>query len=178
MVRFINGVPDIVYYSEHSSGAAYKFSAVEKVGDRPVSYIAFGTHANYAVRLRAHNHDVSLLLVTVQRRRAIISMIIRQLAIRQTKQTKDLRGMLLRISEVSGMFHRPMPSPLRPVPEQEGIMSLQRAPVGSISAVPGATRSGQSTGQDSTAWKASVLLTMVQLVRALKRTTRADTFRG
>jgi len=48
MVRFINGVPDTVYYSEHSSGAAFKYSAVEKVGDRPVSYIAFGTHANYA----------------------------------------------------------------------------------------------------------------------------------
>lgn len=48
MVRFINGTPDTVYYSEHSSGAAYKYSAVEKVGVRPVSYIATGTHANYA----------------------------------------------------------------------------------------------------------------------------------
>ena len=52
MVRFINGIPDTVYYSEHSSGSAYKYSAVDKIGDRPVSYIAIGTHANYAVRLR------------------------------------------------------------------------------------------------------------------------------
>jgi len=49
MVRFINGVPDTVYYSAHSGGAAYKYSAVEKDGDRPISYIAIGTHANYAV---------------------------------------------------------------------------------------------------------------------------------
>ena len=49
MVRFLNGVPDVVYYSEHSGGAAYKYSAVEKVDDRPVCYIATGTHANYAV---------------------------------------------------------------------------------------------------------------------------------
>ena len=51
MVRFVNGVPDVVYYSEHASGSAYKYSAVEKMGDRPVSYIATGSHANYAVRL-------------------------------------------------------------------------------------------------------------------------------
>ena len=50
MVRFVNGVPDIVYYSEHASGTAYKYSVVEKVGVRPVSYTATGTHANYAVR--------------------------------------------------------------------------------------------------------------------------------
>lgn len=51
MVRFVNGAPDVVYYSEHSSGAAFNYSAVEKIGVRPVSYIATGTHANYAVRL-------------------------------------------------------------------------------------------------------------------------------
>jgi len=49
MVRFINGVPDTVYFSAHSGGTAYKYSAVEKIGDRPVSYIGIGTHANYAV---------------------------------------------------------------------------------------------------------------------------------
>ena len=51
MVRFINGVPDTVYFSAHSGGSAYKYSAVEKSGVRPVTYIAIGTHANYAVRL-------------------------------------------------------------------------------------------------------------------------------
>jgi len=48
MVRFVNGAPDVVYYSEHSSGAAFNYSVVEKIGVRPVSYIATGTHANYA----------------------------------------------------------------------------------------------------------------------------------
>lgn len=51
MVRFVNGVPDTVYYSEHSNGAAYKYSAVEKIGVRPVSYTGIGTHANYPVCL-------------------------------------------------------------------------------------------------------------------------------
>ena len=50
MVRFVNGVPDVVYYSEHSGGAACTYSPVEKSGDRPVSYTAIGTHANYPVR--------------------------------------------------------------------------------------------------------------------------------
>lgn len=48
MVRFVNGAPDVVYYSEHASGSAYKYTTVEKMGVRPVSYIATGTHANYA----------------------------------------------------------------------------------------------------------------------------------
>ena len=54
MVRFINGVPDTVYYSAHSGGAAYEYSAVEKIGDRPVSYTGIGTHANYAVCLSVY----------------------------------------------------------------------------------------------------------------------------
>jgi len=59
MVRFINGVPDTVYYSAHSGGAAYKYSAVEKIGDRPVSYTGIGTHANYAT---SGDHDYTLPL--------------------------------------------------------------------------------------------------------------------
>jgi len=57
MVRFINGVPDTVYFSEHSGGTAYKYSAVEKSGDRPVSYTAIGTHANYPT---SGDHDYTL----------------------------------------------------------------------------------------------------------------------
>ena len=75
MVRFIDGVPDTVYYSEHSSGAAYKYSAVEKVGDRPVSYTAVGTHANYAVRLSIclnGLNTVSSLITDASRHRAIM----------------------------------------------------------------------------------------------------------
>jgi len=48
MIRFINEEPAFIYYSEHSSGAAFNFSAVEKNGGRPVNYIAVGSHANYA----------------------------------------------------------------------------------------------------------------------------------
>jgi hypothetical protein len=53
MVRFIKGTPDIVYYSAHSGGAAYRYNHidVEKIGVRPVSYTAVGTHANYPVCL-------------------------------------------------------------------------------------------------------------------------------
>lgn len=56
MVRFVNGAPDTVYYSEHASGTAYKYSAVQKIGVRPVNYIAIGTHANYATP-GDHNYE-------------------------------------------------------------------------------------------------------------------------
>jgi len=76
MVRFINGVPDTVYYSAHSGGAAYKYSAVEKIGDRPVSYTGIGTHANYAVCLficLEGPNTVSSLITGAPRHRAITS---------------------------------------------------------------------------------------------------------
>ena len=57
MVRFINGEPEYVYLSAHSGGAAYNFSAVTKQDGRPVTYIAQGTHANYATP-GAHQHDL------------------------------------------------------------------------------------------------------------------------
>ncbi|KAI0683861.1 hypothetical protein BC835DRAFT_1294885 [Cytidiella melzeri] len=57
MVRFIDGVPEYLYLSAHTSGAAYNFSAVPKQGSRPVTYIAQGTHANYA-STGSHQHDL------------------------------------------------------------------------------------------------------------------------
>ncbi|KAF2088646.1 hypothetical protein K490DRAFT_39142 [Saccharata proteae CBS 121410] len=48
VVRFHNGKPKAVFFSEHSFGEAYSWNAVEKVGKRPVGYIATGTHAMYA----------------------------------------------------------------------------------------------------------------------------------
>ena len=33
-MRFTNGIPQSIFYSEHSGGAAYKFGAVEKIGVR------------------------------------------------------------------------------------------------------------------------------------------------
>ncbi|CAM1500779.1 Fc.00g099410.m01.CDS01 [Cosmosporella sp. VM-42] len=49
MVRFENGAPRGVFFSEHEGGQAYAFEAVEKRGDRPVIYSAVGSHAMYAL---------------------------------------------------------------------------------------------------------------------------------
>jgi hypothetical protein len=48
MVRFQNGTPRAIFFSEHSGGQAYSYAAVEKIGRRPVIYSAKGTHAMYA----------------------------------------------------------------------------------------------------------------------------------
>ncbi|KAL8765428.1 MAG: hypothetical protein Q9209_007496 [Squamulea sp. 1 TL-2023] len=48
LVRFIDGKPKYVFVSEHYFGQAYTYSAVEKLGKRPVIYSAIGTHAMYA----------------------------------------------------------------------------------------------------------------------------------
>jgi len=48
VVRFQDGEPKAVFFSEHSFGEAYTYDAVEKVGKRPVGYSATGTHAMYA----------------------------------------------------------------------------------------------------------------------------------
>ncbi|KAH0492309.1 hypothetical protein TgHK011_007267 [Trichoderma gracile] len=49
MVRFQNGVPRGIFFSEHEGGQAYAWEAVEKRGDRPVIYSAVGSHAMYAL---------------------------------------------------------------------------------------------------------------------------------
>lgn len=60
MVRFVNGVPTNLYLSAHDGGAAYTFDAVSKMSGRPITYIAYGTHANYA-STGEHNHDLPFL---------------------------------------------------------------------------------------------------------------------
>ncbi len=47
MIRFQNGTPQAVYFSQHASGEAFTYRAVEKMGIRPVVYVAKGTHAVY-----------------------------------------------------------------------------------------------------------------------------------
>lgn len=47
-IRFHNGNPKAVFFSEHNFGSAYSYGAVEKFGKRPVIYSATGTHAMYA----------------------------------------------------------------------------------------------------------------------------------
>ncbi|KAF8464416.1 hypothetical protein BDZ91DRAFT_795647 [Kalaharituber pfeilii] len=47
MIRFVDGELKVMFFSEHSNGVAVAFEAVEKIGKRPVTYVAYGAHANY-----------------------------------------------------------------------------------------------------------------------------------
>lgn len=61
MIRFINGMPQVIWYSQHEFGASYKYSAVMAAGQnqgiRPYVYSAKGSHANYATE-GSHDHTV------------------------------------------------------------------------------------------------------------------------
>ena len=65
MVRFIDGVPNAMWFSQHSGGEAFSYDVVEKYagdgaggeGVRPVVYVANGTHANYATS-GVHDHTI------------------------------------------------------------------------------------------------------------------------
>ncbi|KAK7224104.1 hypothetical protein V2G26_012107 [Clonostachys chloroleuca] len=62
MVRFRDGRPVGVYYSQHRDGRAYDWDEPElsKVDERPVVYSAYGSHANYA-KPGEHIHDIALI---------------------------------------------------------------------------------------------------------------------
>jgi hypothetical protein len=57
MVRFQDGKPMEIWYSQHGNGDAFKYHAVEKMGGRPVAYSARGSHANYATK-GTHDHTI------------------------------------------------------------------------------------------------------------------------
>ncbi|KAI5807504.1 hypothetical protein DFH27DRAFT_322324 [Peziza echinospora] len=49
MIRFVDGKPKAMFFSEHAGGVVLNYDAVEKIGKRPITYSATGTHANYPV---------------------------------------------------------------------------------------------------------------------------------
>ncbi|TVY84059.1 putative vacuolar protein sorting-associated protein TDA6 [Lachnellula suecica] len=57
MIRFVDGEPSAVWFSQHGNGEAFTYAAVEKApdGKRPINFSARGSHANYAVP-GAHDH--------------------------------------------------------------------------------------------------------------------------
>jgi len=57
MVRFQDGIPQALWYSQHGNGEAFTYDCVEKMGIRPISYSARGTHANYAIA-GTHDHTI------------------------------------------------------------------------------------------------------------------------
>ncbi|KAJ5918271.1 hypothetical protein N7454_010646 [Penicillium verhagenii] len=57
MIRFANGTPQAMWFSQHASGQAFTYNALEKKGLRPYSYSANGTHANYAI-VGQHDHTI------------------------------------------------------------------------------------------------------------------------
>ncbi|KAJ5233991.1 uncharacterized protein N7469_005757 [Penicillium citrinum] len=57
MIRFANGTPNAIWYSQHASGQAFTYDAVEKKGIRPYAYSGNGTHANYVIAGK-HDHTI------------------------------------------------------------------------------------------------------------------------
>lgn len=57
MIRFSNGVPTYVWFSQHSNGEAFAYDVVHKNGLRPLVYSGNGSHANYAITGK-HDHTI------------------------------------------------------------------------------------------------------------------------
>ena len=57
MIRFQDGKPSQVWYSQHGFGEAFTYSALEKQGNRPIGYSGNGSHATYA-KSGTHDHTI------------------------------------------------------------------------------------------------------------------------
>lgn len=63
MIRFVNGEPYAIYCSEHSAGSAFYWDVVTFGGDRPITYVGYGGHANY-VTAGTQEYTIALGLIT------------------------------------------------------------------------------------------------------------------
>ncbi|KAI9855209.1 MAG: hypothetical protein M1813_000504 [Trichoglossum hirsutum] len=62
MVRFKDGKPVSMWYSQHDNGQAFTYEALSKNGTRPIVYSAIGTHANYPVP-GTHSRSVATVVI-------------------------------------------------------------------------------------------------------------------
>ncbi|KIY53467.1 hypothetical protein FISHEDRAFT_33355 [Fistulina hepatica ATCC 64428] len=63
MVRFINETPAYIYLSEHTGGSAYTYDTLPTNNSRAITYVANGTHANYAT-VGVHPYEYGLVYDT------------------------------------------------------------------------------------------------------------------
>lgn len=56
-IRFRDGQPEALWYSQHATGQAFTYRAAEKEGKRPIGYCSNGSHAIYATTGR-HDHTI------------------------------------------------------------------------------------------------------------------------
>ncbi|KAI1926336.1 hypothetical protein LOZ65_002567 [Ophidiomyces ophidiicola] len=57
MIRFKDGKPQGIWYSQHASGQAFTWNAVSKRSERPIGFSANGSHAVYATE-GSHDHTI------------------------------------------------------------------------------------------------------------------------
>lgn len=62
-IRFVDEKPYAIYCSEHSAGSAYYWDVVNFNGVRPITYVAYGGHANY-VTTGSHDYTIALGLIS------------------------------------------------------------------------------------------------------------------
>lgn len=57
MIRFENGIPQWIWFSQHGNGQAFRYTTTQKHagGPRPIVYSSSGSHANYAIPGK-HDH--------------------------------------------------------------------------------------------------------------------------
>lgn len=74
MIRFKDGEPQAIWYSQHEYGEAFTYDAVHKIGKRPIGFSAKGSHANYAASGSHDLHEQSMFYSKIQIPELIIQM--------------------------------------------------------------------------------------------------------